>query len=71
MNSYETQISREPKTTKRFHKSTGLVDVLVICWDALCSKEINKEKLDLLNFGSVSLFSKVKHLYSSESNQNE
>ena len=27
------------------------MDVLVICWDTLCSKEINKEKLDLQNFG--------------------
>ena len=38
------------------------MDVLVICRDVLCSKEINKEKFDLLNFGYVSLFSKVKHL---------
>ena len=57
----ETQISGEQKTTKRY-KSTGLMDVLVICRDVLCSKEINKEKFDLLNFGYVSLFSKVKHL---------
>ena len=43
----ETQISGEQKTTKRYNKSTGLMDVLVICRDVLCSKEINKEKFDL------------------------
>ena len=35
------------KTIKRYYKSTPIMDVLVICRDALCSKEINKEKLDL------------------------
>ena len=34
-------------TIERYHKSTRLIDDLVVCWDALCSKEINKEKLDL------------------------
>ena len=40
------QISGEQKTTKRYHKSTRLRDVLVACRDALYSKEIDKEKLD-------------------------
>ena len=35
------------KTTKTCYKSTGVMDVLVICRGALCSKEINEEKLDL------------------------
>ena len=35
------------KTIKRYYQSTPIMDVLVICRDALCSKEINKEKLDL------------------------
>ena len=47
MNSYQILISGEQETTKRYHKSTGLMDVLFICRDALCSKEIDKEKLDL------------------------
>ena len=47
MNCYYTQISGEQKTIKTYQKSTRLIDVLVICRDALCSKEINKEKLDL------------------------
>ena len=47
MNSYLTQISGKQKIRKIYYKSTGLMDVLVICRDALRSKEINKEKLDL------------------------
>ena len=38
----------ERKTRQRYHKSTKLIDVvLVICRDPLCSKEINNKKLDL------------------------
>ena len=33
-------------TIKRYHKRTRLIDVSVICRDALWSKEISKEKLD-------------------------
>ena len=40
--------------------------VLFFCRNALCSKEINKEKLDVAaKFGYVSLFNKVKHLLDS------
>ena len=31
------------------------MDVLVICRDALCSKEINKEKLNLISKGQATL----------------
>ena len=34
------------KYNKKYHKSTRLIDVSVICRDALWSKEISKEKLD-------------------------
>ena len=37
----------EQNTIKIYHKSTRLTYVLVICRDALCSNETNKEKLDL------------------------
>ena len=47
MKSYQILISGEQETTKRYHESTGLMDVLFICRDALCSKEIDIEKLDL------------------------
>ena len=40
-------MSGEQKTTKRYYKSTGLMDILLICRDALCSKEIYIEKLHL------------------------
>ena len=35
------------KTTRRYHKSTGLMYVLFFCRNALCSKEINKKELDV------------------------
>ena len=47
MNSYQTQISGEKNAIKRYHKITRLINVLVICRDASCSKGTNKEKLDL------------------------
>ena len=50
METYEQLLNpdiQRTKTTKRYHKSTGLMYVLVICRNALCSKEIDKEKIDV------------------------
>ena len=48
------------------------MDALVICRDALCSKEINKEKLDLTTkFWLFQFSARSSTFMSTESNQSE